>query len=277
VAVLDSGIDAAHPDLAGAVAGGASCVKGSKKDTGDEYGHGTHVAGTIAARDNAVGVVGVAPEATLYAVKVLDATGSGTLSNLVCGVDWVTANAGAIRVANLSLGVAGAAAPSNADCTNGNDDALHTAICQSVKAGITYVVAAGNEAVDAARVVPAAYEEVITVSALADFNGASGGGAAATCRPGVDDTFFSSSNYGTAVDLAAPGACILSAAPGGGHMVRGGTSMAAPHVAGAAALYLVVNPGASPVQVKVDLLAGQEPGPIPGDPDTFTEGIVHLR
>lgn len=275
VAVLDSGIDLHHPDLAGAVSG-TSCIKGTRT-ADDDYGHGTHVAGTIAARDNAIGVVGVAPAATLYAVKVLDATGSGSLASLICGIDWVTANAARIGVANLSLSVGGAAMPSNADCSNGNDDALHTAICRSVRAGVTYIVAAGNGRADATGVVPAAYEEVVAVSALADSDGAPGGAGVPACTGTADDTFASFSNYGAAVDLAAPGACIRSTARGGGYESRTGTSMAAPHVAGAAALYLAAHPGATPRQLRAGLIAMQEPGPIVGDPDSYKEGIVHLR
>ncbi len=275
VAVLDTGIDLAHPDLAGVV-DGTSCVKGAKS-ANDDHGHGTHVAGTIAARDNSIGVVGVAPAATLYAVKVLDATGSGTFSSLICGVDWVTANAGRVRVANLSLSAAGAATPSHADCTNGNDDALHTAICHSVRAGVTYVAAAGNSAADATGFVPAAYEEVITVSALADYNGAPGGGAQATCYPGTDDAFAAFSNYGAPVDLAAPGVCILSTSSHGGYATRSGTSMAAPHVAGAAVLYRFATPAATPDQVRAGLVAQQEPGLLLGDPDPYAEGVVRMR
>jgi subtilisin family serine protease len=130
---------------------------------------------------------------------------------------------------------------------------MHQAICNSVAAGVTYVVAAGNESDDAANHVPAAYDEVITVSALADFNGAPGGGAASTCRADEDDTLANFSNYGTDVDLIAPGVCINSTWKGGGYNIISGTSMASPHVAGAAALYKVKNPGASPLQVKSGL------------------------
>ena len=115
------------------------------------------------------------------------------------------------------------------------------------------MVAAGNDSEDAANATPAAYDEVITVSALADFNGLPGGGAAATCRTDVDDTFASFSNYGSDVDLIAPGVCINSTWKGGGYNTISGTSMASPHVAGGAALYKANNPGASPTQVKSSL------------------------
>jgi subtilisin len=115
-------------------------------------------------------------------VRVLNASGSGTFSQIICGVDWVTTHASTIEVANMSLG--GSGFDPGTGCSTG--DALHDAICRSVRAGVTYVVAAGNNNANAANTVPAAYNEVITVSALADFNGLPGGGAAPTCRSDVD-------------------------------------------------------------------------------------------
>jgi subtilisin len=267
VAVIDTGIDLDHPDL-GQVAGGKNCSTGRSYDDGN--GHGTHVAGTIAARDNTVGVVGVAPQATLYAVRVLNNSGSGSWSSIICGVDWVTANASTIKVANMSLGGSGSA---GGKCT---DSSLRNAICNSVGKGVTYAVAAGNSTADATNFVPAAYPEVITVSALADFNGEPGGGANATCRSDEDDTFADFSNYGAPVDIGAPGVCINSTWKDGGYNTISGTSMATPHVAGAAALYKEANPSATPEQVKSGLISGQEPGPILEDPDSFKEGIVHV-
>lgn len=169
VAVIDTGIQTNHPDLN--VVGGKNCSTGRSYEDGN--GHGTHVAGTIGAKDDNVGVVGVAPGARLWAVRVLNNQGSGTTSTIICGVDWVTQNAGTIEVANMSLGGSGG------DSTCLGNDAYHRAICNSVNAGVTYVVAAGNSAADANNFRPATYNEVITVSALADFNGAPGGGAAA--------------------------------------------------------------------------------------------------
>jgi subtilisin len=278
VAVIDTGIDLSHPDLS-PVNNGTNCITPTA-NANDDNGHGSHVAGTIAARDNDIGVVGVAPGASLYAVKVLDSAGGGAWSSVICGIDWVTANAGTIQVANLSLGGRALKPPSptsNSNCTNRDNDALHYAICKSAKAGITYAVAAGNSSQDASRFVPAAYSEVITVSALADFNGAAGGGAAATCRSDVDDTFADFSNYGQPVAIAAPGVCIRSTWMNGGYETISGTSMATPHVAGAAALYQAVNRGATPEQVKAGLIAGQEPGPISGDPDRYREGVLRIR
>jgi subtilisin family serine protease len=276
VAVIDTGIQLDHPDLA-PVNAGKNCVR-KNRSPADDNGHGSHVSGTIAARENGIGVVGVAPGASLYAVKVLNSAGSGTWSQVICGIDWVTANAATIKVANMSLGGAGTVTPSHADCTNGNADALHTAICRSVKAGVTYAVAAGNSAADSTSFTPAGYEEVITVSALSDSDGIPGGtGGAPSCRTTERDDYFASfSNFGAPVDIAAPGVCILSTWLGGGYNTISGTSMATPHVTGAAALYIAANPGATPAQVKAGLQASATPGAIPGDPDPFKEGILHV-
>ena len=248
VAVIDTGI-APHPDLT--IAGGKNCSTGKSYDDGN--GHGTHVAGTIGAKDDGNGVVGVAPGARLWAIRVLDNRGSGTRSSVLCGVDWVTANSATIEVANMSLGGGGSDPKDGVvgDCTTG--DSYHDAVCRSVAAGVTYAVAAGNSSADAKGSVPAAFDEVITVSALADFNGLPGGGAAASCRADVDDTFADFSNYGSDVDLIAPGVCIDSTWKGGGYSTISGTSMASPHVAGAAALYKAVNPRATPAAVKAAL------------------------
>ncbi len=245
VAVIDTGIDLTHPDLNVYTAGAKNCSTGSSAADGN--GHGTHVSGTIGALDNGIGVVGMAPGARVWPVRVLNNQGSGTFSAIVCGIDYVTAHASQIEVASMSLGGGGS---DDRNCGNTNGDAMHKAICNSVAAGVTYVVAAGNETDDAANHVPAAYDEVITVSALADFNGVPGGGAAATCRTDVDDTFADFSNYGADVDIIAPGVCINSTWKGGGYNTISGTSMATPHVSGAAALYKANNPSASPAQVK---------------------------
>jgi subtilisin family serine protease len=238
VAVLDTGIDLGHPDL-NAVAG-KDCTGGGSMADGN--GHGTHVAGTIGARNTGSGVVGIAPGTRLWAVKVLGANGSGSTSGIICGIDWVTATrkdadpSNDIAVANLSLG---GSAPPTTDCGRGVDP-MHTAICASVAAGVTYVVAAGNSGTDLQSSVPASYPEVLTVTAMADSDGLPGGRGGPACGLG-DDTAASFSNFATrAADaarvLAAPGACIRSTAPGGGTATMSGTSMASPHVAGLVAL-----------------------------------------
>jgi subtilisin len=236
VAVIDTG-SGPHADLN--VVGGVNCQAG--KGFSDGNGHGTHVAGTIGAMNNGSGAVGVAPGIPIYSVRVLDNRGSGRFSNIICGIDWVTANASdlKIKVANMSLGGAGT---DDGNCGNTNSDAMHKAICASVKAGVTYVVAAGNDGANMAGSVPASYNEVLSVTAVADFDGRPGGIGAATCRADVDDTAADFSNFATPGSndelhsIAAPGVCIYSTWKGGGYNTISGTSMASPHVAGAAAL-----------------------------------------
>lgn len=132
------------------------------------------------------------------------------------------------------------------DCGRNNDDAMHQAMCNSVTAGVTYVVAAGGDHIDAASAVPASYDEVVTISALAGFDGVPGGKDSSTCRSDQDDTLADFSNCGPDVDLIAPGVCDESTWLNGGRHTISGTSMASPHVAGGAALHLANNPGASP-------------------------------
>lgn len=242
VAIIDTGIDLDHPDLDVVASidctGGnplrASCGSGGD----DDNGHGTHVAGTVAAIDDGVGVVGVAPGARLHAVKVLRSDGSGYISGIVAGIDWVTARASTIEVANMSLGC---------ECASA---AMDSALAKSVDNGVAYAVAAGNNDGDASTFSPANHPDVLTVSALADFNGLSGGGAAPTCRSDVDDTLADFSNWGSKIEIAAPGVCILSTVPGGGWDDRySGTSMASPHAAGALALLASSRPTGSQADV----------------------------
>lgn len=266
VAILDTGIDFNHADLtANLAADSKSCIK-SAKTANDDNGHGTHVAGTIAALNNTVGVVGVAPDVTLFAVKVLNSQGSGTWSSIICGIDWVTMNASkyGIKVVNMSLGGSGT---SDNNCGKTNGDALHKAICRSRDAGVTYVVAAGNDGKNASGFVPAGYDDtVITVSALADTDGKSGGTGIASPY-GDDDTFATFSNYGSVVDIAAPGVLINSTYKGNTYKVLSGTSMATPHVAAAAALYLKSHTGSSWTQIRDGLISiGESAGAGHTDP-----------
>jgi len=272
VAVIDTGIDLNHPDLNVFTAGAKNCSTG--KSANDGHGHGSHVSGTIGALDNTIGVVGVAPGARLWPIRVLNNSGSGSTADVVCGIDYVTAHASEIEVASMSLGGAGS---DDGNCGNSNNDAMHRAICASVAAGVTYVVAAGNEADNAANHTPAAYDEVITVSALADFNGTPGGGGASTCRADVDDTIADFSNFGSDVDLIAPGVCILSTWKGDGFNTISGTSMATPHVSGGAALYKAMNPTATPAAVKTALQnAGTLDWNAAGDPDGIKEKLLNV-
>jgi subtilisin len=243
VAVIDTGIDLTHPDL-NAVSG-KNCTTSRKNAlASDDNGHGTHVAGTIGAENDGSGVVGVAPGTRLYAVKVLNASGQGTWSQVVCGIDWVTQKARTlnIKVANMSLAGFGFA---DGLCGNLIGDALNRAICRSTAAGVTYVAAAGNSGQDFSTSVPAAYPEVLTVTAMSDSDGTDGAlGGAPTCRTGEsDDRYASFSNFADPTDtggqahmVAAPGVCIASTWLGGGYRTVSGTSMAAPHATGTVAL-----------------------------------------
>jgi subtilisin family serine protease len=279
IAILDSGIDTHHPDLR--VSGGKNCA-GDGGGFADVSYHGTFVAGVAAAIDNAIGRVGSAPGARLWSVRVVDAQGIITDAAVLCGIDWVTEHAERIEVANMSLGGEGADTGNCGRNASGQIvDVFHWAICRSTQHGVTYVVIAGNDEVDTAGVIPAAYDEVITVSGFADNDGQPGGfgGPLTSCSSGageVDDQFASFSNFGADVDLAAPAVCVGSTYPGGLYASDSGTSYAAPMVAGAAALYLVNHPGASPAQVRTALVSLAEPGPITGDPDSYPEGIVNL-
>jgi subtilisin len=258
VAVLDTGIDLANADLN--AIGGINCVR-TGKPAQDDNGHGTHVAGIIAGRNNGSGVVGVAPGTRLYAVKVLGSNGSGTLSQVLCGIDWVTANAPGLNIAVANMSLTGGGA-NDGNCGRSNKDPEHQAICNSTTRGVTYVAAAGNGSTTLAGAIPAAYPEVLTATAMSDSDGAPGGlGAAPSCKKGErDDSYATFSNYAvSATDqahtVAAPGTCVVSDARRGGTAMYWGTSQAAPHVAGAVALCLGNGGAAGPC-------AGQAPAQV---------------
>ena len=203
-------------------------------------------------------------------------------SQIICGLDWVVAQVDdGVQIDAVNMSIAGPG--EDGSC---GSDPLHQAICDTVNAGIPVIVAAGNSHTDAADVAPAAFDQVITVSAFNDFNGAPGGGATKPVDCGssssTDDAFANYSNYGADVDIAAPGTCILSTPIGGGNPVyRSGTSMAAPHVTGAVALFKSVNHGASPAEVKNWLLndASQPQGSsvgFTGDTDGIAEPVLAI-
>ena len=185
-----------------------------------------------------------------------------------------------IDVANMSLsGDDNDLAP----CGTSAASAIHEAVCKMVKRGVTAVAAAGNQSMDAATVTPAAYPEVIAVSAMADFDGQPGGLRVPDRVPvegapeQLDDHFAWFSNFGAPVDIAAPGVCVTSTYPSGQYAFSNGTSFSTPLVAGAAALYISTHPNATPATVRDALVARAEPGPISGDPDPYAEGVLNIR
>jgi subtilisin len=205
VAILDSGIDGTHPDIAPNYRGGISFIP-DEPTPGDGNGHGTHCAGTIGAAVNGSGVVGVAPSALLYAVKVLGSGGSGSYSGIIAGIDWCITNR--MRIVSMSLG--GSQAP----------HALETICNTAWDRGLLLIAAAGNEGPGDNTVgFPAKYSSVVAVSAINDGN-----------------VLAEFSSRGPEVELCAPGVNVLSTLPGGSHGRLSGTSMACPHVSGVAAL-----------------------------------------
>lgn len=261
VAIIDTGIDLYHQDL-NVVQGICTIGKGTASKYaskyGDDNGHGTHVAGIVGALDNDRGVVGMAPGARLWPVKVLDANGSGSLSSVIAGVDWVTSHSGDIEVANMSLS------------SVGYSQVLHTAIQACVGAGVVVVVAAGNHSRDVYGwdgvfmteddIIPAAFPEVMTVSALADSDGDPGDNGSninmcsslykdnsMACFSNFSESVYNDDSYpvnspGHAIDLIMPGVDIYSTYFNNGYATMSGTSMSAPHAAGLVARYLVGEP-----------------------------------
>ncbi|MEM7535179.1 MAG: S8 family serine peptidase [Chloroflexota bacterium] len=215
VYVIDTGIRTQHEEFGGRVGNGYSSIR-DDNGTNDCHGHGTHVAGTVAGS-----TYGVAKSAQLYPIRVLSCSGRGTTAGVIAGVDWVTANHRSPAVANMSLGGA-------------SNSALDKAVENSIRAGVTYVVAAGNSRQSACHASPARVDEAITIGASTN-----------------SDARASFSNYGSCVDLFAPGHNITSAwsNTNSGTKTISGTSMASPHVAGAAALYLQSNPSHAPATV----------------------------
>jgi hypothetical protein len=293
VAVIDSGIDLVHPDLLDNIhpSLAANCIQPLLPPQ-DDNSHGTHVAGIIAAADNAIGVVGVAPAATLVPVKAFDASGDSDWATVICGIDYVAAHADEIDVVNMSFGDLSTDATDCDNKTTSVIDALRQSICDLTNAGVVAVAASGNNLIDTAGFVPAAFPEVITVSAFTDTDGAPGGlGGCIVFGALCDDSFASLfSNYGPRIDVMAPGFEILSTMPGGVYATKDGTSMASPHVAGAAALVLQAHPGLTTAEVRDALrrsgecpdgsVAGTDGGCVGQglwalDPDGIAEPFLH--
>jgi hypothetical protein len=279
IAIIDTGLDLDHPDLN--VVNGISFVQGNVNGD-DDHGHGTAGAGIVAALDNNIGVVGVAPGARLWSVKIWSPS-QPVLSRLISGVDYVTQHAQTIDVAII------------AQIVTSESSALQEAIAASVRAGVTYVVSAGNASEDLDRLGwwPSIHPDVISVSAIADYDGKGGGKAgASTCQgigaspSDVDDTFADFSNFGTPVDIAAPGVCVATTFLGGSYVRGSGTSAATVHVGGAAALYIASqmkknhSQRPTPAAVRGALLQAAKKQDDPnfgftGDPDSSAEPLVY--
>ncbi|GAA3486242.1 S8 family peptidase [Streptomyces cremeus] len=226
--VIDTGVRVSHQDFGGRASSGFDAID-NDDDADDGNGHGTHVAGTIAGTAH-----GVAKKAKIVAVRVLDDSGSGTTEQVVAGIDWVTAHHKGPSVANMSLG-------------GGADPALDAAVQKAIASGVTFAVAAGNDAGDAKDHSPARVPEAITVASSAE-----------------GDTQSDFSNFGAAVDLYAPGSDITSSwnDSDDGTKTISGTSMATPHVVGAAAVYLAGHQDATPAQVAAALTGAATPDKI---------------
>ncbi|MFG3410055.1 S8 family serine peptidase [Streptomyces sp. NPDC048142] len=229
--VIDTGVRISHNDFGGRAFNGYDAVDDDNVAQ-DGHGHGTHVAGTVAGT-----AYGVAKKAKIVGVRVLNNQGSGTTAGVVAGIDWVTANAVKPAVANMSLG-------------GGADSVLDDAVRRSIASGVTYAVAAGNESTNASTKSPARVGEALTVGSTTS-----------------SDARSSFSNYGSVVDIFAPGSSITSAWNSSNSATNtiSGTSMASPHVAGAAALYLADNPGSSPAEVSSAIVAAATTGVV-GNP-----------
>ena len=249
VAVLDSGVDLAHPDLADHIVAQHCFSKGDcppgRTDEGesaqDEHGHGTHVAGIITSRGT-VSPRGIAPDAGIVAVRIMDATGSGWNSDLVAGLDWIVANQARlnVKVVNLSLGAGRYS--DGCDAQDANTILLGEAIGAVRRAGIVVVAASGNEGLTGAMTAPACISGVMSVGGVYDANLGPASWQSCNDATTTTDQVVCFSDSGSGLDLLAPGAVIVSTALGGGQVSKSGTSMAVPHVAATAALMLQAYP-----------------------------------
>ncbi len=247
--IIDTGIDTSNSDLNRM---GHINFAGDGRNT-DCNGHGTHVAGTVAAYDNTAAVVGMGPGVALYGVKVLNCQGSGSTTSVIQGVDWVAANAIKPAVANMSLG-------------GGASQLLDDAVRNAASQGIFFAIAAGNSAAPACNYSPAR------------IGGGSTAGVLVTAATDSNDLEASFSNYGSCVDIWAPGVSITSLKLGGGTTAMSGTSMASPHVGGAAALYLGRYPTAtSPAVVTTLKQMVVTPGTVSKDGRAITRLTANVQ
>jgi subtilisin len=292
VAILDSGIDANHPDLNVLIDKQVNFIG---DDPSDNCGHGTHIAGIIGAKDNDIGVVGVAPNATIWNIKVMeknftDPKGSCPVDYdaVIKGLKFLLQNADSIDVANLSFSFM------CIDFCNADQvTEIETLINQIIGRGVVVIVSAANDGVNAIKIVPAMLQMPITVSAMSDTDGKCGGlGPLSeewelTHERMKDDTFANISNYGTVIDISAPGVDILSTFPGGLYQNMTGTSFAAPHVTGTAALIIASHEDILPTNVRNMLLEfgsnksvecdGQGYGYFNNDKDPFPEPLLYAK
>ncbi len=253
VAIVDTGLAFSHADLAAnidtslsvtCVNGGGSCSPGGA----DDYNHGTFVGGIVAAVDNSLDVIGVGPQITLIAVKVLSSSGEGSFSDLTAAMDYLTGlnqSGTRVDVVNMSLGATCSTCTDNS--TDATISAFHDAVRALVNSGTTVVVSSGNDGQNARTTVPASFDEVITVSAMVDSDGGPGGFGPPLCvlpwepfclEEAEDDSYASFANFGGDVDVTAPGVEETSLARTGGTSSGSGTSFASPHAAGVAALFI---------------------------------------
>lgn len=244
VGIVDTGIDRDHPDLVANIKGGYNCIKHTTNFE-DDHGHGSHCAGIAAAVDNTIGVVGVAPEAWLYGIKVLNRNGSGTTTDCIEGIQWCTDNG--LDVISMSWG------------STTYNQAMHDACDAAWNAGLFLVAAAGNNG-NSNILYPAKYDSVIAISATDS-----------------SDNLASWSNYGAQIFLAAPGVSIYSTYKNGGYATMSGTSMACPHVSGTVALAWAAHPTYTNAQIKTLLQTTAEDLGSPGWDQYFGYGLVDAQ
>ena len=280
IVIVDTGVSLTHPDLS--VYRSLSFVNGNLSTnpdlTDDKNGHGSHIAGIINAKDNGFGIVGIVPEDNIriWSMKVCGNDGICSISDQLKAIEYITNNADIIDIVNYSI-------------ENPYSKLFEQAISQSIKAGITYVAAAGNFGKNATSTTsPASNHDVITVSAIGDSDGKCGGlGPLLDGGRMMDDTFGNFSNFGPSIDIAAPGVDILSTFNGTAYGILTGTSMAAPHVTGLAGYLKTINPDASPDEIREMIIkSGSSPssqcqenkgiGYFKGDLDDIPEPLLIL-